>query len=157
MPVLKMKICALYPRVREMFFASLDTDLGCSNYDELYKAAGKSLYGRVFQSQPIGIVWCSCSPRPRHPVRGKCESVPAFRPLLGSEPPRGRRYPGSICNRGVWLCRNEPGPYLQDPIIHELRRTAVMYSEWPYRMLKMKICTSSSVSLPETSRRYSRS
>ena len=41
------------------FVSLLGTDLGCSNYDEFYKAAGKSLYGRVLQFQPVGIVWCS--------------------------------------------------------------------------------------------------
>jgi hypothetical protein len=58
MPVLKMKICALYPRVKEIFFSLHGTDLGCSNFDEFYKAAGNSLYGRVLQSQPVDIMMC---------------------------------------------------------------------------------------------------
>ena len=58
MPVLKMKICVPYPRVKELFFSLLGTDPGCSNYDEFYKAAGNFLYGRVLQPQPVDIVMC---------------------------------------------------------------------------------------------------
>ena len=54
-----MKICAPDPRATGVFVSSFDTDPGCSNFDELNKAVGNSLYGRVPQSQSVDIVWYS--------------------------------------------------------------------------------------------------
>ena len=50
-------LCSLSQKIQDLVLL-LGPDLGYSNFDEFYKAAGNSLYGRVFQSQPVGIVWC---------------------------------------------------------------------------------------------------
>ena len=36
----------------------LEADLRLSKFDEFYKAAGDSLYARVFQCRPVGVVMC---------------------------------------------------------------------------------------------------
>ena len=78
----------------------LEADPRFSKFDELYKAAGDSLYARVFQCRPVGVVMCWEISITDH-----------------------KWYPATIREHACAADEN------LRPIIHELRRTAVMYGE----------------------------
>ena len=78
----------------------LEADLRLSKFDEFYKAAGNSLYARVFQCQLIGIVMC-----------------------WGISLTDHKWYPATVREHA---CAEDEN---LRPILHELRRTTVMYGE----------------------------
>ena len=78
----------------------LEADLRSSKFDELSKAVGNSLYARVFQCWPVGIVMCR-----------------------GISITDRKWYPATVREHA---CAEDGN---LRPIIRELRRTAVMYSE----------------------------